>query len=73
MHAHIFGHPRGAWYFEQIVRAAVKAPDIWVGTRAEIADHVLAQPALYGGQSEACPPLTRAWARRFAPLPTLRH
>jgi len=43
MHAHIFGHPRGAWYFEQIVRQAVKAPDIWVGTRAEIADHVLAQ------------------------------
>ncbi|HEY2136809.1 MAG TPA: polysaccharide deacetylase family protein [Xanthobacteraceae bacterium] len=43
MHAHIFGHPRGAWYFEQIVREAVKAPDIWVGTRAEIADHVLAQ------------------------------
>ena len=45
MHAHIFGHPRGAWYFEQIVRQAVKAPDIWVGTRAEIADHVLAQEA----------------------------
>jgi hypothetical protein len=45
MHAHIFGHPRGAWYFEQIVRQAVKAPDIWVGTRAEIADHVLAQKA----------------------------
>jgi hypothetical protein len=43
MHAHIFGHPRGAWYFEQIVRAAVKAPDIWVGTRGEIAEHVLAQ------------------------------
>ena len=30
-------------YFEQIVRTAVKAPDIWVGTRAEIAEHVLAQ------------------------------
>ncbi len=43
MHAHIFGHPRGAWYFEQIVRSAVKAPDVWVATRAEIADHVLAQ------------------------------
>ena len=43
LHAHIFGHPRGAWYFEQIVRSAVKAADIWVGTRAEIADHVLAQ------------------------------
>jgi peptidoglycan/xylan/chitin deacetylase (PgdA/CDA1 family) len=43
MHAHIFGHPRGAWYFEHIVRAAAKAPDIWIGTRAEIAEHVLAQ------------------------------
>jgi hypothetical protein len=45
VHAHIFGHPRGAWHFEQIVRQAVKAPDIWVGTRAEIADHVLTQEA----------------------------
>jgi peptidoglycan/xylan/chitin deacetylase (PgdA/CDA1 family) len=45
MHAHIFGHPRGAWYYEQIVRMAAKAPDIWVATRAEIADHVLAQKA----------------------------
>jgi len=43
MHAHIFGHPRGAWYFEEIVKQAAKAPDIWVGTRAEIAEHVLAQ------------------------------
>src|SRR6266436_2008183 len=43
MHAHLFGHPRGAWYYEQIVRTAAKASDIWVGTRAEIADHVLAQ------------------------------
>jgi peptidoglycan/xylan/chitin deacetylase (PgdA/CDA1 family) len=45
LHAHIFGHPRGAWYFEQIVRAAAKSPDVWIGTRAEIADHVLAQKA----------------------------
>lgn len=45
LHAHIFGHPRGAWYFEQIVRAAAKSPDVWIGTRAEIADHVLAQEA----------------------------
>src|SRR5882672_7398148 len=43
MHAHIFGHPRGAYYFEEIVKQAAKAPDIWVGTRAEIAEHVLAQ------------------------------
>jgi hypothetical protein len=45
MHAHIFGHSRGAWYFEEIVKQAAKAPDIWVGTRAEIAEHVLAQGA----------------------------
>ena len=45
MHAHIFGHPRGAYYFEEIVKQAAKAPDIWVGTRAEIAEHVLAQAA----------------------------
>ena len=45
LHAHIFGHPRGAWCFEQIVRAAAKSPDVWIGTRAEIADHVLAQEA----------------------------
>jgi len=40
-HAHIFGHHRGAYYFEQIIEQAVAAPDIWVGTRAQIADHVL--------------------------------
>ena len=40
-HAHIFGHHRGAHYYEQIVGKAMAAPDIWVGTRAEIAEHVL--------------------------------
>jgi len=40
-HAHIFGHHRGAHFYEQIVGKAMAAPDIWVGTRAEIADHVL--------------------------------
>jgi len=40
-HAHIFGHHRGAHYYEEIVGKAMSAPDIWVGTRAEIADHVL--------------------------------
>lgn len=44
-HAHIFGHHRGAHYFEKIIETAMSAPDIWVGTRAEIADHVLAQHA----------------------------
>jgi peptidoglycan/xylan/chitin deacetylase (PgdA/CDA1 family) len=40
-HAHIFGHHRGAHYCEKIIEKAVSAPDIWVGTRAQIADHVL--------------------------------
>jgi peptidoglycan/xylan/chitin deacetylase (PgdA/CDA1 family) len=43
MHAHIFGHNRGAWYFEKIIEKAVSAADIWIGTRAAVADHVLAQ------------------------------
>jgi len=40
-HAHIFGHHRGAHVYEKIVAKAMAAPDIWVGTRAEIADHML--------------------------------
>ena len=40
-HAHIFGHHRGAHFYEKIIAQAVSAPDIWVGTRAAIADHVL--------------------------------
>jgi peptidoglycan/xylan/chitin deacetylase (PgdA/CDA1 family) len=41
-HAHIFGHHRGAYSYEKIVAQAMSSPDIWVATRAEIADHVLA-------------------------------
>src|SRR6202521_3278793 len=44
-HAHIFGHPRGAYYYEKIVEAAAGNPDLWIGTRAEIARHVLALKA----------------------------
>ena len=44
-HAHIFGHHRGAYYYEKIIEQAVSASDIWVGTRAEIADHVLSRNA----------------------------
>ena len=40
-HAHIFGHHRGAYFYEKIVERAMASPDIWVATRAEIADHVL--------------------------------
>ena len=42
-HAHIFGRPRGAYYYEKIVEAAAGDPDVWIGTRAQIAHHVLAQ------------------------------
>ncbi len=42
-HAHIFGHPRGAYYYEKIVEAAAGNPALWIGTRAQIAHHVLAQ------------------------------
>lgn len=44
-HAHIFGRPRGAYYYEKIVEAAACNPDLWIGTRAQIAHHVLAQGA----------------------------
>jgi hypothetical protein len=45
-HAHIFGHPRGAYYYGKIVEAAAaSAADVWIGTRAQIASHVLAQKA----------------------------
>ena len=44
-HAHIFGHHRGAHFYEKIVEQAVSSPDIWVATRVEIADHVLTMAA----------------------------
>src|SRR4051812_29789384 len=44
-HAHIFGHHRGAYFFEKIVETAMSSADVWVGTRAQIADHVLARNA----------------------------
>jgi peptidoglycan/xylan/chitin deacetylase (PgdA/CDA1 family) len=44
-HAHIFGHHRGAYYFEKIIEKAMSSPDVWIGTRAQIADHVLARHA----------------------------
>ena len=40
-HAHIFGHHRGAHFYEKIVAQVTSSPDVWVATRAEIADHVL--------------------------------
>jgi hypothetical protein len=45
-HAHIFGHPRGAFYYGKIVEAAAGDADVWIGTREQIAHHVLAREAL---------------------------
>lgn len=42
-HAHIFGRPHGAHYFERVVEMAAKASDVWVATRLEITQAVLAQ------------------------------
>jgi len=41
-HAHCYGRPGGAWAFEAIARKVMWRDDVWVGTRAEIATHVLA-------------------------------
>jgi peptidoglycan/xylan/chitin deacetylase (PgdA/CDA1 family) len=43
VHAHIFGRPRGAHYFERIVAQASASPDVWIATRLEIADFMLAR------------------------------
>lgn len=42
VHAHIFGRPRGAYYFGKIMERAVAVDEAWIATRAEIARHVLA-------------------------------
>jgi hypothetical protein len=41
VHAHIFGRPRGARVFRDIVRAAAISPDVWLATRQQMADFVL--------------------------------
>jgi peptidoglycan/xylan/chitin deacetylase (PgdA/CDA1 family) len=43
VHAHIFGRPRGAWFYDKIVERAAACDDVWIATRGEIADHLLAQ------------------------------
>ena len=42
-HAHIFGRPHGAHYYEKIIQAAAGASDIWIATRMDIAEFVLAR------------------------------
>jgi len=45
VHAHIFGRPRGAHYFGEIVARAAAAADIWIATRQQIAEFILKQNA----------------------------
>lgn len=44
-HAHIFGRPHGAWYYEKIIEKAAATPEAWIATRLEVANHVLALTA----------------------------
>ena len=50
-HAHCYGRPEGAWAYETIARGVRDRDDVWLATRAEIAEHVLAScgPAGVGG------------------------
>jgi heme oxygenase len=43
VHAHIFGRPHGAHYYERIMELAARTPEVWIATRKEIAVHVLAR------------------------------
>jgi peptidoglycan/xylan/chitin deacetylase (PgdA/CDA1 family) len=40
-HAHIFGRPHGAYFYEKIVELAAKTSEAWVATRLEVADYML--------------------------------
>jgi peptidoglycan/xylan/chitin deacetylase (PgdA/CDA1 family) len=45
VHAHVYGRSRGRWAFRDAIRYAKQFDDVWVTTRAELADRVLAQHA----------------------------
>ena len=42
-HAHIFGRPRGAYYHEKIIEAAAKSNEVWIATRLDVANVILAR------------------------------
>lgn len=42
IHTHVYGRPAGAWVFDEIMRRVKAAPDVWCGTRLEVARHLLA-------------------------------
>jgi peptidoglycan/xylan/chitin deacetylase (PgdA/CDA1 family) len=45
-HAHIFGRPHGAYYYEKIVATAARTRDIWIATRLDIAQFILGNTAV---------------------------
>ena len=53
IHCHIFGHRRGASYFTKIVEHAATSKDVWIGTRSEMAEHVLAHQSQSGAMPRA--------------------
>jgi peptidoglycan/xylan/chitin deacetylase (PgdA/CDA1 family) len=40
-HAHCYGRPAGAWAYEAIAARVRARDDVWLATRAEIAEHVI--------------------------------
>lgn len=47
-HAHVFGRPSGAWAYERAVEIAATSDDVWLTTRAEMADYLIGQLASSG-------------------------
>lgn len=41
-HTHVFGRPSGAWVYEAIIERTKKLDDVWICTRMQMAQHVLA-------------------------------
>ncbi len=41
VHAHIFGRPGGVWVVDRIAEIVAGSRELWTGTRAEMASHIL--------------------------------
>ena len=41
VHAHIFGRPGGVWVVDRIAEIVAGSRELWTGTRAEMAAHIL--------------------------------
>lgn len=54
-HTHVYGRAFGAWVFDEAMRMAKRARDVWIGTRAEMARHVLA----FAGEAPPAAPRLR--------------